>query len=69
MPNIRKKYPRIYFPFLKALKVTTMRHFKIGFELECQLFNMKLKYGFDGSGSHDIYNQKDDMETNNMILS
>ena len=30
---------------------------------------MKLKYGFDGSGSHAIYNQKNNEETNNMILT
>ena len=30
---------------------------------------MKLKYGFDGSGNHAIYNQKNNEETNNMILT
>ena len=30
---------------------------------------MKIKFGFDGSGSHAIYNQVNNQNTNNMILS
>ena len=38
------------------------------FELQSPL-NLKMKYGFDGSGSHAIYRQKDNVQTNNMILT
>ena len=30
---------------------------------------LSMKYGFDGSGSHHIYNQKGNVETNNMLDS
>ena len=30
---------------------------------------LEYKFGFDGSGGHAIYNQKNNVDTNNMILS
>ena len=63
-------YQGVYFPFLKAVQQTTVRIMEYGnFEVESPLLQMKIKYGFDGSGSHAIYNQKNNAETNNMVLS
>lgn len=71
--NLPPPYQGIYFPFLKALEITTVRLFETGLEVQ-QIgggadLKMKLKYGFDGSGSHAIYNQKNNADTNNMILT
>ena len=30
---------------------------------------MNIKYGFDGSGSHALFNQKNNVETNNIIMT
>ena len=51
-------YKGVYFPFLKAVEVTTVRLFENKLELQQtgSDLTMKLKYGFDGSGSHAIYN-------------
>ena len=64
-------YQGVYFPFLKALELTTVQLFEAELEVETLGANLKLKmkYGFDGSGSHAIYNQKDNADTNNMILT
>lgn len=69
--NLPAPHKGVYFPFLKAVEMTTVRLFETGLEVQqagCDL-KMKLKYGFDGSGSHAIYNQKNNEETNNMILT
>ena len=54
--------------FKPALKVTTQRLLEAANIHDCNLV-MKIKYGFDGSGSHAIYHQKNNSQTNNMILS
>ena len=61
----------VYFPFLKSLEMTMVRILDDS-NLEInQLYQhqLKLKYGFDGSGSHGIYRQKNNAQTNNMILT
>ena len=51
--------------------MTTVWLFETGFKVQQVCFDLKikLKYGFDGSGSHAIYNQKNNEETNSMILT
>lgn len=61
----------VYFPFLQSLEMTMVRILN-GTSLEIHQLNqhkLKLKYGFDGSGSHGIYRQKNNVQTNNMILT
>ena len=63
-------YQGVYFPFLKALQITTARLLESGLKDKSRSdLKMELKYGFDGSGSHAIYNQKDNVDSNNMILT
>ena len=60
----------LYFPFLRAVQTTVLRIFS---DQELHIthneLTLKLKYGFDGSGSHSIYRQKNNAQTNNMILT
>ena len=69
--NLPAPYKGVYFPFLKAVEKTTVRLLETGLEIQQagSDLKMKLKYGFDGSGSHAIYNQKNNADTNNMILT
>ena len=45
----------VYFPMLKAVETTIVRVFEDGdLELQSSQLKLKMKYGFDGSGSHAI---------------
>ena len=62
----------VYFDLVPAVKITVERilgnlvqdDVNISSELK-----VKIKYGFDGSGSHSIYNQLNNVHTNNIILT
>ena len=58
----------VRFDFLQAFEMTTKRLVEIT-NFNSNKLEMKMKYGFDGSGSHAIYQQKNNSHTNNMILS
>ena len=62
----------VYFPFYTAVQTTMIRVFgdkDIELGGGASEMSLRIKYGFDGSGSHSIYNQKNNVNTNNMILT
>ena len=62
----------VYFPLLEAVKITVERVLTtISIEPEkiSSDLKLKIKFGFDGSGSHSIYNQINNMQTNNIIMT
>ena len=61
----------VYFPFYTAVRTTMVRIFgdkDIEFSRASEM-SLRIKYGFDGSGSHSMYNQKNNVDTHNMILT
>ena len=62
----------VYFSLFEAMKVTAARIFSSLDEKKFQdvtIVDQKFKFGFDGSGSHSIFNQANSVDTNNMILT
>ena len=61
----------VYFPLFDAVKITTNRIFQdlASIDIHSTSLQMNMKFGFDGSGSHAIYNQSNNVNTNNMILT
>ena len=62
----------VYFPLLSAVTITFQRlltHVTIESGALPKLFKMKIKFGFDGSGNHSIYNQINNVQTNNIIMT
>ena len=60
----------VYFDFAPAMKVTIQRILNnlVDTDVSCEL-KLKIKFGFDWSGSHSIYNQVNNVQTNNIILT
>ena len=68
--NLNIPFVGVYFPLFKAVEITAKRIFQDIDESKLSSNNnMKIKFGFDGSGSHAIYHQVNNVESNNMILS
>ena len=68
--SLPEPHQGVYFPFVSAVETTMVRIFgNDKFEVASQELKLKMKYGFDGSGSHAIYKQKNNAQTSNMILS
>ena len=63
----------VYFPFKGAMEITTNRilsNKNIFREVtNGDTLKLHIKYGFDGSGSHAIYNQVNNAQTHNIILT
>ena len=63
----------VYIPFYNAIKVTAKQIFENlstnNVVIKTNSLHMNIKYGFDGSGSHAIFNQINNVETNNIILN
>ena len=62
----------VYFSLFEAIKVTAARIFpSYDDEIfhDVVLVDQKLKFGFDGSGSHSIFNLATSVDTNNIILT
>ena len=60
-----------YFKFHDAVVVTTEQILKIGPPSTTvpDSLVMNFKWGFDGSGSHQIYHQQNNAETSNMLMA
>ena len=61
----------VFFPLIPAVKITMQRiiqNLPENVELSSEV-QLTIKFGFDGSGSHSIYNQVNNAQTNNMILT
>ena len=59
----------VYFRLVDALTNTVSRIIETIPEFEAEDLNLNCKFGFDGSGGHSIYNQVNNDETNNLILT
>ena len=60
----------VYFNMIEALKSTLTRIIQTIPEPEKIInFNVTCKFGFDGSGGHSIFNQKNNDSSNNLILT
>lgn len=53
----------VYFPLVTSINLSPL---KLPSD---EPMLMKIKFGFDGSGNHSIYNQKGNMDTNNLIMA
>ena len=68
MSHLEFPFEGVCFDFIPAFEMTTKRLLE-AVEMKADKLVVKTKYGFDGSGSHAIYHQKNNSQTNNMILS
>ena len=60
----------VYFSFSDAMKMTTQRLISNqAMNLSDGEFILNIKFGFDCSGSHAIYNQLNNIQTNNIIIA
>lgn len=59
----------VYFNYVDALKATIARVFQTIPPVKEDHLALKCKFGFDGSGGHSIFNQINNDETNNLILT
>ena len=59
----------VYFNYVDALKSTIARVLQTIPPIEEEHLALKCKFGFDGSGGHSIFNQINNDETNNLILT
>ena len=64
----------IFYPLFDAVKITAERiilNFPLQRDITAELKSLKMdmKFGFDGSGSHAIYNQVNNVFSNNIIMS
>ena len=55
----------------EAVKLTVLRILEIDGvpSPECNTISMEMKFGYDGSGGHKIYNQQINVNTNNTIMA
>ena len=73
MNDLPDPYVGVYYKLKDAVKITVSRIL----ELECiklheipgNIIKSSIKFGFDGSGSHNIFNQSNNENTNNIIMS
>ena len=68
MSHLEFPFEGVCFDFLPAFEMTTKRLLE-AVEMKADKLVVKTKYGFDDSGIHAIYHQKNNSQTNNMILS
>ena len=72
-PNIHfleGDYSGVYFKMKDAIKHTVRRILQLtNVNLPGHEINLQVKFGFDGSGNHSIYNQRNTSATNNIIMS
>ena len=66
--HLQSPFTGVRFDFLLAFEVTTKRLVE-AVKLNGTKLDVKIKYGIVGSGSHSIYHQKNNINTNNIILS
>ena len=59
----------VYYNLIEALQCTISRVLETAPEFESTDLNLMYKFGFDGSGGHSIFNQVNNDETNNLILT
>ena len=62
----------VFFPLWTAVRITFERlltHVSIESDALPKHLKMKIKFGFDGSGNHSIYNQVNNIQTNNIIMT
>ena len=71
--NLPAPYIGVHYPLSEAVKMTVSRIFKtIPNEKLADLgpiVKHDIKFGFDGSGSHSLYNQKNNVDTSNIIIT
>ena len=68
---LEKPLTGVYFPLLSSIQITVSRILMTvtDLDLHSQNLNVKIKYGFDGSGGHSIYHQLNNVSTNNLIIA
>ena len=66
--NLPSPHVGVYYQFLPAVKITIQQILKTK-PTSFSSITMHMKFGFDGSGSHAIYNQSNNEETNNIIIT
>ena len=61
----------VYFSVLDAIKITTDRILEkyISQIQITPVLTLKIKFGFDGSGSHSVFNQVNNIQSNNIVLT
>ena len=70
--NLPSPHTGVYFPLIPAIKTTISRILPNVLDGNVDVpedLRLKIKFGFDGSGSHAIYNQVNNIQTNNIIMS
>ena len=67
---LKEPYTGVAFSFKDAMEITAKRILSLP-DVQNKSPNLKLniKFGFDGSGSHSIYNQSNNQQTHNIILT
>ena len=59
----------VYFNLIEALQCTISRVLETAPEFESTDLDLICKFGIDGSGGHSIFNQVNNDQTNNLILT
>ena len=69
--NVPVPFIGVYFPLFQAVEITALRIFEdlVLDNNPAGVIDMKIKFGFDGSGSHSIFNQQNNVLNNNIILT
>ena len=69
--HLNHPFTGVYFPLLDSIKITTSRILETltNLDLQSKNLNIKIKYGFDGSGGHSIFHQLNNVNTNNIIIA
>ena len=70
--DLQSPHTGVYFPLLPAVKITVkqiIESLPIKDATVTSELKLKIKFGFDGSGSHAVYNQSNNAQTNNIILT
>ena len=63
-------YAGVYYSLKESVRVTIKRLLPLTLQHTLsQNLVLNIKFGFDGSGSHSIYNQPDNEQTNNIIMT
>ena len=65
-----QNFTGVYFQMCDAIKITVNRILQLpDVELHGNSLHIQIKFGFDGSGSHSIYNQVNNVDTNNITMT
>ena len=68
--NLPDPYTGVYFPLVAAIETALARILPDVLEANVDVHSdlcLKMKFGFDGSGSHAIYNHVKNVQTNNIM--